>query len=116
MSESPIDLSVLRGLESSTDPAFVQELLQIYLEDASRLVSAIRKGLADGEARAVRIASHSMKSSSATVGAPRLSALAGEMEAMAKADQLSGGEASLEALAVEFDRVQAALRMWPHGD
>jgi HPt (histidine-containing phosphotransfer) domain-containing protein len=116
MSESPIDPSVLRGLESSTDPAFVQELLQTYLEDASRLVSVIRKGLADREASAVRIASHSLKSSSATVGAPRLSALAAEMESMAKADQLSGGPASLEALASEFDRVQAALRMWPHGD
>jgi HPt (histidine-containing phosphotransfer) domain-containing protein len=116
MSESPIDPSVLSSLESSTDAAFVQELLQTYLEDSASLVSAIRKGLADGAASAVRLASHSLKSNSATVGAPRLSALAGELEAMAKADQLSGGAASLEALAAEFDRVQATLRTWPHAN
>ena len=116
MSESPIDPSVLRALESSTDPAFVQELLQTYLEDASLLVEAIRQGLADRAAGAVRIASHTLKSNSATVGAPRLSALAAELEAMAKAEVLSGGAASLEALAAEFERVQTALRMWPHAD
>lgn len=114
MSESPIDPAVLRELESSTDPAFVQELLRTFLDDSTSLISSIRHSLDEGNAAAVRNASHSLKSNSATVGAPKLSALAQSMEAQAKAGDLKGMDSALSDLAAEFERVRDALRKWPH--
>jgi HPt (histidine-containing phosphotransfer) domain-containing protein len=114
MSESPIEPRVLQALASSTDAAFVAELLSTFFEDSPRQISALRTALAEGDADAFRRAAHSLKSNSASLGAMGLSARAKELEMMAKAGSLDGAAAAVDDLAGEYARVENALREWRH--
>ena len=52
---------------------------------------------------------HTLKSSSANLGALRVSEIAKRMEKSARSGELAGPAAEVDALTAEFDRVQAAL-------
>jgi len=73
------------------DQALINELVQIFLEDAPQLVSKILEGLHNSDLGEVEIHAHSLKSASANVGASRLSELCKVIEQLAregKAEQL----------------------------
>jgi hypothetical protein len=58
------------------DRSFVLEVIDEYLEDSARQLAALNE--ADGEDR--RRAAHTLKSTSASVGAARLAELCGQIE------------------------------------
>jgi len=74
----------LRELGGSDDPGLVAELVDLFLEDAPKYVGEINGGLESGELDRVLRASHTLKSSSANMGAASLSALASSIEFSAK--------------------------------
>ena len=78
------------------DRTFVVEVIDDYLEDSAALLSVLR----DATGEDLRRAAHSLKSTSASVGAARLAALCLEVEHAAAA--------SPEQLA-EIEREQAAV-------
>jgi len=59
-------------------------LLELYLEDAPQLVKEIVQASALPDLDALRFAAHSLKSSSATLGAQRLAHLCRQLEAKAR--------------------------------
>ena len=107
-----VDAAVLDRLAESMggDDAFVAELIEQFVTDSPALVSAARKGLEAGDAEEVRRAAHTLKSNAATFGANELADRSRSLEMAAKAGELDGGEASLDAVAEELERVHAALR------
>ena len=90
MAQSPVDHSTLQDLVASTDMAFVQELIEAFLEDGREQIAAMRQSLASGDVLAFQRAAHSLKSSSASLGALGFSAQAKELEQLAKAGQPGG--------------------------
>ncbi len=82
--EPAIDVAVLDALEQAIgdDRAFLRELVETYLEDAPRQITAMRTGLGGGDVEQVHRAAHTLKSISATVGANALSAAARELETL----------------------------------
>ena len=65
------------------------------------------------DAGEVRRAAHTLKSNAATFGAQALSDRSRELEEAAKAEDLSDGEAKLDAMARELEVVLVALpRAW----
>lgn len=91
------------------DLGFLNELVAEYRADgASRLVD-MRAALAAGEAEDVRRAAHTLKSSSASLGANDLAEACREVEAAAREGRLDGLGAKVDAIAIEFDAVVAAL-------
>ena len=62
-----------------------------------------------------RRAAHSLKSTSESLGAGELAALARELEARGRAGNLAGAGDRLEALADQYDRVARALGELRHG-
>jgi HPt (histidine-containing phosphotransfer) domain-containing protein len=64
------------------DRSFVVEVIDDYLEDSSRLLESLRDASGDD----LRRAAHSLKSTSASVGAGRLAALCAEIEQAGVAD------------------------------
>jgi len=115
LSDPVIDPATLEGLKATTDAAFVQELIDTFLDDSPNLIAEMRQALPSGNAEAFRRAAHSLKSNSASFGALTLSALAKELEMMGKAGDLEGAGGKLEQLAAEYEPVQQALRAWQHG-
>ena len=80
-----IDLSVLaslRKLQDEGDPDIIAEVSGLFIKHSPEKVNAIMQSVERGDAKGLHIAAHSLKSSSAYVGAMRLSALAKELELM----------------------------------
>jgi HPt (histidine-containing phosphotransfer) domain-containing protein len=91
-------------------PEVLIDLLDTYLEESSGLVNTIRSGTQAGDLASVLRPAHSLKSSSASIGAMRLSKLCADLEA-----HLRGSLPGLDVLGQvqriegEFARVQSAL-------
>jgi HPt (histidine-containing phosphotransfer) domain-containing protein len=79
------------------DRTFVVEIIDEYLEDSAKLVASLRTTSGEDLTRAA----HSLKSTSASVGARRLAELAAQIE--------RAGEADADAVA-EIEREHAQVR------
>ncbi|MDF1555010.1 MAG: response regulator [Deferrisomatales bacterium] len=93
-------LENLRLLESQGTDGAVRRTVGIYLEDAPVLADILRQAAAAQDGDALRKAAHSLKSSSANVGALGFSELCRKLEAVGRSGSL---DAAGELLA-EFDR------------
>ncbi len=107
--------AVLEELEASVqgDRAFIVDLVETYLADgASHLVEVVAAMTAADASALVRPA-HTLKSSSATVGAERVGAMARRLEAAGRSGIIEadlGDEAA--RLDVAWDEAVRALRAW----
>jgi HPt (histidine-containing phosphotransfer) domain-containing protein len=103
-----VDHRVLAALSQATgdDPAFLAELIDTYLADAPALLVAMRDALGAREAGRLRRAAHTLKSTSATLGAHRLADLCRHLE-VAEGSAETLAQAEDEYLRVRVD-LQAA--------
>lgn len=110
-----LDRAVLDELLASVghDRDFVRQLIDAYVTDSAELVAAVEAAVAADDAAALVRPAHTLKSSSATVGAARLSALARELEAAGRAGDLDPAARDQAARARdEWTTATAALRIW----
>jgi HPt (histidine-containing phosphotransfer) domain-containing protein len=78
----PVDRDTLAALSQATgdDPAFLAELINTYLAEAPSLLAAMRHATATGDSAGLRREAHTLKSSSAALGAGRLADLCRRLE------------------------------------
>ncbi len=79
----------LLAMEQSGRRNAVQRILSLYLSDAGRLMREIREASHTGNATALAAVAHQLKSASAHVGALAAAFHAGEIERLARANQLA---------------------------
>ncbi len=103
-------LGELRELEEMTDPGLVAELVAEYLVDAPGRVEELVRSLAEGDREGVGRAAHSLKSSSAYLGALGLAGVCREIEEAARGAGVEGLARRVEETQDEFQRVCEALR------
>lgn len=111
-SASVIDTNViaeLRGLQSSTNPEFLNHLIGLFIEDTPHRLAAIRAALAGSNAELLAHEAHALKGSSAHLGATRMHALCEILEEQGCAGSTTGAPALLSVLEEEFARVRKAL-------
>jgi signal transduction histidine kinase/DNA-binding response OmpR family regulator len=102
--EPTLDVQLLRALGSSApDEAFVSNLVETFLNSASDLRVRILEGAAEEDTDALARAAHMLKSSSAQVGASRLSAVSKELEVRARRGAIAEVTALLEPFEREFE-------------
>jgi HPt (histidine-containing phosphotransfer) domain-containing protein len=109
----PIDTQMLElnlGALGDDMAECISFLTDTFLEDTPNFINAIRVGLDKADAYQVRFNVHTLKSSSATLGAMHLSELCLTLEKQAKLEDLSQGSQLLSAIEFEFERVQRRLR------
>jgi HPt (histidine-containing phosphotransfer) domain-containing protein len=102
-------LASLRELQEEGDPDMVAEIGGIFLKHSPEKVDAIEKSAETGDAKGLQVAAHSLKSSSAYVGAMKLSNLSKELEQMGRSQEMEGSKEKAHLLREEYNRVQAAL-------
>jgi HPt (histidine-containing phosphotransfer) domain-containing protein len=109
--EEAIDRKVLEGLKAlgGGDNDFVLEMIELFLEQSPRNLEVMRAALDVGDLPAIGKAAHNMKSSSAYLGAKRLSELCAQVESKAHGREVSFVARAVEALTAEFDAVRRAL-------
>ena len=99
-----------QAMEKSEIPAeALNELGQIFLTEAPRLLSEIREALKDNDAQTLRRAAHTLKSSAALFEAHPAAEAAQKLEMMGKEKKLSEAREALENLDREFERLLPAV-------
>ena len=102
----PVTFNDLRDM-MGTD--FIAELIDTYNQETGDLIEQLRQALSAGDAPLFGRLAHSIKSSSASLGALAFSQQARELEMLGKAGDLSGAELGLEQLAAGFLQVRSCL-------
>ena len=107
----PIDATSFANLVEMTggDLAFVDELIDTYVEEGGRLVERLRIAAADASADELMRAAHSLKSSSMNVGALALGEQCRVLEADARAGDVPDAAGRADEIAAGFEDVRAAL-------
>ncbi|HEY7132207.1 MAG TPA: Hpt domain-containing protein [Candidatus Limnocylindrales bacterium] len=110
MNGRPIDPATFAALIEMTggDLAFVDDLVDTYLEEGAGLVAALQAGSAGPADGLVRPA-HSLKSSSLNVGALELGGLCRDLEEQARSGPVSDPAERVAAIAAGFADVRTAL-------
>ncbi len=98
------------AMMDSEGVGFACELIIIFLKDTPDKLAALRQSFARGDTASLFRVAHTLKSSSAQLGAMNLSALCRELEMMEKDGSLEGVEEMIFYLTREFERVEHALR------
>ncbi|WP_271680580.1 ATP-binding protein [Thermomonas mangrovi] len=88
----------------------VDKIVQVYLEDAPRLIAQLERAAVGNDPIALRVAAHTLKSSSANVGARTLSDAARDLEHGARDGTLGQPEALVARIVTEFAQVRRALQ------
>ncbi len=101
-----IDAGVVNELLDVMGDTF-GDLVRVYLEDAPRLVASLEAASISGDAAAFGMAAHSLKSSSANLGAMGLSELAREAEAQARTGRVTDPAGQAARMRGELERVRA---------
>ena len=102
-------LASLRELQDDGDPDIVAEVGGLFLEHSPQKIAAILKAVENGDAKGLQTAAHSLKSSSAYVGAMRLSELSRELEIMGRSQVMNRAEEKAEKLNREYKQVMMEL-------
>ena len=106
----PTVVQNMRSYETAETAGMVNSLIQVFFEEAGANVNRIQDGLFSEDAELIRRAAHSIKGSSASLGAHVLSARAAMIEALAKTNSLPEIDILLPDLRDEFERVKALLK------
>lgn len=112
VSSAPLDPKTFQAFRETTgeSSAFLAELIDCYLEQSPKQLQAMKTGIAQGDASALRQAVHTLKSSSAALGATTLASLCSELEVM-RTTETSPTESKVLQLEAEYERVKAALQI-----
>ena len=105
-----IDPTTFNELQATMGEDFIPELVSTYLEETAGLIQKLHEALAKNQADDFRRYAHSIKSSSASLGALEFSAQAREMEFIGKAGNLSQVGEPLARLEAAFPAVTTALQ------
>ncbi len=91
--------------------ADASRIVQVFLEDAPHLLAQLERAALAPDFNALREAAHSLKSSSANLGAMALSAAAKRIELGARMETLDRPAVAVTMLTDEFERARAALQL-----
>jgi signal transduction histidine kinase/CheY-like chemotaxis protein/HPt (histidine-containing phosphotransfer) domain-containing protein len=102
-------LAGLRAADASNDGAAAKAAIERFLEQAPRNLDAMRAALDVRDFEAVAKAAHNLESSSAYLGALRLSRLSSELERLTRSERVASVERGLESVRAELDIVRREL-------
>ena len=95
-------LDNLRLIERGGAPGLVVKVIETYIASARDLVESLGRSLAAGDLKELHRAAHTLKSSSANVGAMALSALAKQLESEAAAQRTGSAEDLIRRIGVAY--------------
>ncbi len=103
-------LARLRDLDPSGNAGLVPRVLATYTQSLQRLLGQLRAARQDADVQGQHHVVHTLKSSSASVGALKLSALCADIERQLRDGRKDDLDTQLDGLDAEGERVLGALR------
>lgn len=99
----------LRALNPGDNDEFLREIAGIFLEDTPQRIAELEQSLASSDTAKFTRAAHSIKGSSANLGAVSLRAVAEKLEHHARTQGLAGVTGLLTEIKTEFGRAHVEL-------
>lgn len=103
-------LDNIRSLQREGAPDILKKIVGLYLDNSNGLIGEIEEAVKEQDAKRVRSTAHSLKSSSANLGADVLAAACKDLELMGKNNSLEGSEEKYQELKAEYDAACDALK------
>lgn len=110
--EGVVDETILQDLVDIMGDEFL-ELLEVYLEDSPKAVASLEQAASNNDLRALVAPAHSLKSTSANLGATRLSELAKALEHGARTGHLTGSMVDMVAH-LKAEHIAASRKLRAH--
>jgi signal transduction histidine kinase/DNA-binding response OmpR family regulator/HPt (histidine-containing phosphotransfer) domain-containing protein len=106
---NPEVFAVLKALGGDADPMFLLVVVEQFVRDAAAYITTLHVAADTGDTMALEQAAHTLKSTSATIGALGMSALCCELQGLGRAGTVTGAATYIAQLMDEFERVRQAL-------
>jgi two-component system sensor histidine kinase/response regulator len=103
-------LEHIRTLQRPGAPDFLEKVVHLFFASAPQLLETLRDAAHLDDHAALQRGAHTLKSSSASLGASKLAEQCKELETMARAGASEGATARVGAIEAEYARVTTALR------
>lgn len=107
---NPEAIRRLRELDPTGESQLLTRVFQAFETSLNRLLPQLEQARGTADAAGVRLVAHTLKSSSATIGAVQLSKVCAEVEAMAQELRLDAATSGIELILSEAQAVRVALR------
>ncbi|MCW9050558.1 MAG: response regulator [Deltaproteobacteria bacterium] len=107
----PAALENIRSLQTDGADDILTRIIEIFIADTPGQLLKMRQAVKHKEASIIRNIAHSLKSSSANLGATSLSALLKDMEEKGRQNYLQGAEELINRIETEFNLALPLLRM-----
>jgi HPt (histidine-containing phosphotransfer) domain-containing protein len=105
----PRPLDQIRAFQRPGAPSVVGKVIRMYLKTAPELLATLRTATQEKNGKGVQQAAHSLKSSSANLGATTMAEMCRVLEAAARAGSCPESCNEIEALEAEYREVQLEL-------
>jgi HPt (histidine-containing phosphotransfer) domain-containing protein len=112
--QNTIDAKILHSYSKNMGEnalKMLADLIECYLEEAPKLLQSMITAATTKEAMQLQRAAHTLKGSSAGIGATNLANLCQELEAMCRAGTIAGAAEKFLQIEVEYEQVKVALQM-----
>jgi CheY-like chemotaxis protein len=103
-------LANIAALQRPGAPPILSKVISLYFQSSRELLEKLRRALAERDADASRQAAHTLKSSSANLGARKLASISKILEDSSRARSWEHAGALLEQIEAEHGRVVEALQ------
>ncbi len=100
--------ALLKSLNDEVD--FLAELIDIYLEDAPKMLLEMRQAIENDDAALLHRSAHSLKSNSKEFGATALANLCLALEMMGKIENLDGAKEKMTQAEAEYAEIEKILK------
>ncbi|MGH8672084.1 MAG: Hpt domain-containing protein [Burkholderiales bacterium] len=107
-----IALDQIRALQRPGKPDIVSKVIAIYVESTPGLLQAMQDALESNDPAALQRAAHTLKSSSANLGAHILTALCKEIEAIGRANSTSAAQPLVARAHRQYRVAEAELKAY----
>jgi HPt (histidine-containing phosphotransfer) domain-containing protein len=105
----PIDqekLDILYTIQPASEPDFVKNILHIFISSTEENIALLESSFANNSIDQMTRAAHTIKSSSANIGAMELMEISKELETDCRLNQRYNADKQIEVVKAEFDRVK----------
>jgi CheY-like chemotaxis protein len=108
---NPFALDAIRALSAEQGELLLQRVISTFLQDTPSQLAILHEAVAESDPATIRKTAHSLKSSSANVGADALARLFKDLEQMARAGLTDRAPDLIAQLEREFQSVRQSLSL-----
>ncbi len=108
LQQKPLDN--IRAMQQPGVPSILNKVINIYLAESPELMTSVHNSITNDDGNALQEAAHSLKSSSANLGAMQMSEICKQLEFMGKENDIPSAKQLIQQLDNEFDLAYSALK------